>query len=91
MKAIAIDIDGTITNEDRLLSLKATQELRKAINHGYRLILCTGNISCFARSTAILIGTNEPVIAENGGVIEKKDGEEIVLGDKEEIDILPLA
>lgn len=84
MKGIAIDVDGTITDEKRHLSLEAVKELRKAIESGYKLVLCTGNIACFARSTAILIGTDDPVIAENGGVIETKDGEKIVLGDKEE-------
>lgn len=82
MKAIALDIDGTITNKYRYLCLDAVKELRKAIDKGIELILCTGNIACFARSTAILIGTDAPVIAENGGVIEIKDGEEIVLSEE---------
>ncbi len=85
MKAIAIDIDGTITDEKRHLSLKAVKELRKAKSSDIKLVLCTGNIACFARSAAILIGTDEPVIAENGGVIEIKDKKEIVLGDKSEV------
>lgn len=84
MKGIAIDIDGTITDENRYLSLEAVKELRKALKKGYKLILCTGNTACFARSAAILIGTDDAVIAENGGVIEIKDGKKIVLDNKEE-------
>ncbi|MCD5409760.1 MAG: phosphoglycolate phosphatase, partial [Methanocellales archaeon] len=46
------------------------------------IILATGNMVCFASTTARLIGTSGIVIAENGGVVKTGfDGKEYVLGD----------
>lgn len=77
-KAIVIDIDGTLTNKKRELNCEAVKALRKL---KIPVILATGNISCFARTTAKLIGVPEILICENGGVVCYED-EEIVLGDK---------
>ncbi len=80
IKAIAIDIDGTLTYKDRSLNCKAVEALRKV---DAVIILATGNISCFARTAAKLIGVSDIVICENGGVVRfDYDGEDIVLGDK---------
>ncbi|WP_290899880.1 phosphoglycolate phosphatase [Ferroglobus sp.] len=80
IKAIAIDIDGTLTYKDRSLNCKAVEALRKV---DAVIILATGNISCFARTAAKLIGVSDVVICENGGVVRfDYDGEDIVLGDK---------
>jgi len=65
-KAIAIDIDGTITHMDRRLSLRAAEKLRML---DVPVVLATGNILCYAKATAKLIGVCCHVIAENGGVV----------------------
>lgn len=67
-KAIAIDIDGTITGMDRRLDLDAALILRSL---KIPVILATGNILCYARATAILIGVNNLIISENGGIISE--------------------
>jgi len=78
-KGLAIDIDGTITYKDRSINCKAVEALRKV---EVPVILATGNISCFARTAAKLIGASDVVICENGGVVRfSYDGEDIVLGD----------
>ncbi|AAB90791.1 phosphoglycolate phosphatase [Archaeoglobus fulgidus] len=80
-KAIAVDIDGTLTDRKRALNCRAVEALRKV---KIPVILATGNISCFARAAAKLIGVSDVVICENGGVVRfEYDGEDIVLGDKE--------
>ena len=80
IKAVAIDIDGTLTYRDRSLNCKAVEALRKV---DATVILATGNISCFARTAAKLIGVSDIVICENGGVVRfEYDGDDIVLGDK---------
>ncbi|MDW7732703.1 MAG: phosphoglycolate phosphatase [Methanolobus sp.] len=65
-KALAIDIDGTITHTDRRLSLKAAEKLRTL---DVPVVLATGNILCYAKAAAKLIGVCCNVIAENGGVV----------------------
>jgi hypothetical protein len=79
-KGLAIDIDGTLTYKDRSLNCKAVEALRKV---RIPVVLATGNISCFARTTAKLIGISDIAICENGGVVRfTYDGEDVVLGDK---------
>ncbi len=80
-KAIAVDIDGTLTDKKRAINCRAVEALRKL---KIPVVLATGNVSCFARTVAKLIGVSDIVICENGGVVRfSYDGEDIVLGDKE--------
>ena len=65
-KAIAVDIDGTITFRDRSLDMAAIGSLRSL---NIPVVLSTGNILCYAHAAARLIGVVGIVIAENGGVI----------------------
>ncbi|MCS7144974.1 MAG: phosphoglycolate phosphatase [Archaeoglobaceae archaeon] len=80
-KAIAIDIDGTITDRRRALNLKTVEALRKV---KIPVILATGNVPCFAKAVAKVIGVSDIVICENGGVVRfSYDSEDIILGNKE--------
>ncbi len=80
-KALAVDIDGTITDDSRVLHCPAVEALR---NVRIPVILATGNSLCFARAAAKLIGVTDIIICENGGVIQVRyDQPEIVLGNKE--------
>ena len=65
-KAIVVDIDGTITCEKRELHLEAVKKIRSL---KVPVVLATGNILCYARTTSKLIGLDGAVIAENGGAI----------------------
>lgn len=65
-KAIVVDIDGTITCEKRELHLGAVKKIRSL---KIPVVLATGNILCYARTTSRLIGLDGAVIAENGGAI----------------------
>ncbi|WP_202319658.1 phosphoglycolate phosphatase [Archaeoglobus neptunius] len=79
--ALAVDIDGTLTDRKRALNCKAVEALRRV---RIPVILATGNISCFARAAAKLIGVSDIVICENGGVVRfEYDGNDIILGSKE--------
>ncbi|WP_342306248.1 phosphoglycolate phosphatase [Methanolobus sp. ZRKC5] len=75
-KALVIDIDGTITHMDRKLSLKAAAKLRSL---DIPVVIATGNVLCYAKATAKLVGVCCNIIAENGGVIiDGFDNEPIV-------------
>ncbi|KKG11739.1 phosphoglycolate phosphatase [Methanosarcina sp. 2.H.T.1A.6] len=65
-KAIVVDIDGTITCENRELHLGAVKKIRSL---KVPVVLATGNILCYARTTSKLIGLDGAVIAENGGAV----------------------
>lgn len=65
-KALVIDIDGTITCANRELHLGAVKKMRTL---KVPVVLATGNILCYARTTSRLIGLDGAVIAENGGAV----------------------
>lgn len=67
LKAIAVDVDGTITYSDRSIDCRAVEALRTL---KVPVVIATGNVLCFAGAVARLVGTCGSVIAENGGVVE---------------------
>lgn len=77
MKTLVLDIDGTITHQDRKIDCRAVEAIRRI---RIPVVLATGNTVFFATTTARLIGTSGMVIAENGGVV-KVDDEEHIIGD----------
>jgi phosphoglycolate phosphatase (TIGR01487 family) len=81
IEAVAIDIDGTLTHRNRSIDCRAVACLRTL---KIPIVLATGNVLCFARAAAKLIGTGGQIIAENGGVISLEyDGKEYYDGDIE--------
>ncbi|KUO41492.1 MAG: hypothetical protein AVW06_01295 [Hadesarchaea archaeon DG-33-1] len=81
IKAIAIDIDGTMTYKDRRLDVAALDAVRRAEVAGLSVVLATGNVFCFAEAAAILLGASGPLIAEDGGIVfDRVNGREHVLG-----------
>jgi hypothetical protein len=79
IRAIAVDIDGTLTDTKRVLDPLALSAISKI---KVPVILVSGNTHCFTRSTAILLGTSFSFIAENGGVISYDDDTIECLSDK---------
>lgn len=82
MKAVAVDIDGTITDQNRKICVNAINALRKAEDNGYPIILVTGNVLCAAKMVAVMVGTSGGIVSENGGFIQTRKKNSI-LGDIE--------
>jgi phosphoglycolate phosphatase (TIGR01487 family) len=78
IRALAVDIDGTLSDQDRVLCPAALQALRKL---NVPVVLSTGNSHCFTRTVCVLLGTPRIFIAENGGVLSYSDDEIEVLAD----------
>lgn len=72
IKALVTDIDGSITDEKRRISLSAIEVLRKVESNGITVMLASGNVLPIAYGLASFIGVSGPVIAENGGVVYYK-------------------
>lgn len=72
IEAIAVDIDGTITDESRKICISAIEALRKAEKTGIPTIIVTGNVVNYAYATEVLIGCSGGLIAENGGIVFKE-------------------
>ena len=67
--ALATDIDGTLTNQDKILSLDAILGLRSLEAANIPVILATGSVMPTALSLSQFIGTTAPFISEGGGVV----------------------
>ena len=72
IEAIAVDIDGTITDEKRQICISAIESLRKAEKSGIPTIIVTGNVVNYAYAAEVLIGCSGGLVAENGGVVFKE-------------------
>ncbi len=83
LKAIALDVDGTITDNSRKICINAIKAINQAEKNGIPVIIVTGNILCATKMLAIMLGTTGGLVSENGGVIEYQR-EKKVLGNIEE-------
>ncbi len=83
-KAFITDIDGTLTDARRRLSLSVVAELRRLIDAGIPIVFSSGNTVCFLDGLSHMVGSDGNIIAENGGVYRKGFlGELHVNGDHE--------
>jgi len=78
IRALVVDIDGTLSDENRVLCPAAVRAIR-----GLKLpvVLATGNTHCFTRTVCVLLGTPRVFIAENGGVVSHSEEEMEILAD----------
>jgi phosphoglycolate phosphatase (TIGR01487 family) len=84
IKAFAIDIDGTLTeNGGGIIHLPAMHHLRLLEKLGYRIIYVTGRSSVEAYILSVFGGTTKIAVGENGGVVTISPTEHILLGNKE--------
>jgi phosphoglycolate phosphatase (TIGR01487 family) len=79
IRALVVDIDGTLSDRDRVLCPAAVEALRKL---KVPVVLATGNTHCFTRTVSVLLGTPRIFIAENGGVVSHSEDEMEVLADQ---------
>lgn len=68
-RALALDIDGTLTDDDRLLDPEVLPRLRRLEAAGIPVLLATGNVRPIAWGLARFLGVTGPVVCENGGLI----------------------
>ncbi|HET8792979.1 MAG TPA: phosphoglycolate phosphatase [Nitrososphaeraceae archaeon] len=83
IKAFAIDIDGTLTeNGGGIIHLPAFQNLKTLEKLGYKIIYVTGRSSIEAYILSVFGGTTKIAVGENGGVVTLSPTEHILLGNK---------
>ncbi|MEM3507616.1 MAG: phosphoglycolate phosphatase [Candidatus Bathyarchaeia archaeon] len=72
IKAVATDVDGTLTDEKERISCKAIEAIRNLEAKGISVILASGNTLCVLKTLKNYIGCSGALICENGAVIEYK-------------------
>jgi len=69
VKAVVVDIDGTLADDERNISLVAVAALRQVECSGVPVMLASGNVLPIAFGLSQYLGFKGPVIAENGGIV----------------------
>ena len=73
IKAFAIDIDGTLTeNGGGMIHLPAVSKMRVLEKIGYRVFFVTGRSSIEAYILSVFLGMTRVAIGENGGVVSSQ-------------------
>ena len=68
-KLVAIDLDGTLLDMNKEISVRNKQAIKKAMEKGVRVVICSGRVYTGARLYAKEIGSLDPIIACNGAII----------------------
>jgi len=69
VRGVVVDIDGTLTDDSRRMSLEAVAALRTVEDSGVSVMLASGNVLPIAYAVSTYMGFGGPIIAENGGVV----------------------
>ena len=68
---IALDIDGTLVDEDVVLRDRTVATIRRAVHRGLRVSLVTGRMTFSAIQFASTLGLRDPVVGTQGGTIRE--------------------
>ncbi len=82
IKLVAIDIDGTLVNDQKKISPFVKEAIMEARTQGVKIVLCTGRptIGVYPYLKELdLIGSEEYVIAYNGALVQTTDGEKTLV------------
>jgi phosphoglycolate phosphatase len=79
IRAVVTDIDGTLTDRQRRLDPEAMQVIQRMTEAGIPVLLATGNVLPLALALHRFLGLSSPIIAENGGVLYRREnGKDVV-------------
>ncbi len=82
IKLVAIDIDGTLINDQRQITPKTVAALKKATAAGVKVVLCTGRpmtgVTAYLKELGIADQDDEYVVSFNGGLAQSTSGNVIV-------------
>ena len=82
IKLIAIDIDGTLINDQRQITPRTVATLKKASAAGVKVVLCTGRpmtgVEAYLEELGVANNDNEYVISFNGALAQSTSGNVLV-------------
>jgi Cof subfamily protein (haloacid dehalogenase superfamily) len=93
-RMIVTDMDGTLLTNDKKISSRNREALKRASEMGVKIVIATGRIFASAKTYGEMIGVDTPIIASNGAYIREKDKDEVIyampLGEDNAIKVLKL-
>lgn len=82
IQLIAIDLDGTLLNNEHMISKRNMQALQKAHRQGIKIVICTGRPYFFMKhflEELQLISEDDYIITYNGALVQKAGTGEILV------------
>ncbi|MBC8062057.1 MAG: HAD family phosphatase [Clostridiaceae bacterium] len=77
-KLLCTDMDGTLLNNNKEISEVNRKAIKRAVDTGIIVAVCTGRIFTFANYYAEILGIKAPVIASNGAYIKHAKSDEVL-------------
>ncbi|SHF04510.1 Cof-type HAD-IIB family hydrolase [Clostridium fallax] len=74
MKLIVTDLDGTLLNDEKVVSEENSRALKRAIDNGFSVAIASGRGYSDIKNIADSIKINPYIISSNGGYVYDKDG-----------------
>nr|WP_272508961.1 Cof-type HAD-IIB family hydrolase [Clostridium ganghwense] len=75
---ICLDMDGTLLNDDKIISERNKEAIKKAHDKGVKIAISTGRLFTSAKYYAEILGVEAPIIASNGAYIREKDKDDVI-------------
>lgn len=77
IKMLVLDIDGTILSERKGISDNLKKHIRILRHNGIKVVIATGRMHVSARHIAKELGTDEPIISYQGGLVIDSDNRKL--------------
>lgn len=77
-KLVALDLDGTLLNEDKQITPETAAAVRRVRELGTEVTLCTGRMFAASLPYARELGLTLPLVTYNGGLVMGQDRREIL-------------
>lgn len=77
-KLIAIDLDGTLLNDDKKIPLKNINMIEKLIDKGYEVVIATGRRYWSAKDLIKVINKDMTILANNGNIVRNSENDEVL-------------
>lgn len=88
-KLIVLDMDGTLLNRNKEVTMENQIALKKAREKGIQVAIATGRVFSSARFYANMLGIDSPIIACNGALIKEAKSNEIIYANPiDKVDLL---
>ncbi len=73
IKAVVVDVDGTLTDRNKVMFTSAIEALRRVQERGVPVSIASGNVLPVAYGLSTYMGLQGPIVAENGGVVSYQE------------------
>lgn len=77
-KLIAIDLDGTLLNKDKEITVENLNVINKLINKGYEIVIATGRRYYSAKELTKGIDSHMTILANNGNIVRRSENDMIL-------------